>query len=596
MQSSQGGMGAGSMQDMQRLQQQLAQAQYQRQQQASGGPGGSTAQLVGANNTMASQQFPAQFSSSMSQSQNTAGPMGNTALAMMQQQQQNQLQPNQQQNQLPPNQQQQQQQQQHQGAGSNMQGSGMASMFGSFGSVNQAMVQGNSSSTMEASTGSSTRLMAMAGMNVNPVGSTNMPGAAIRSGSGMDSSSNLQNMQATMQQQAQQAAFQKNQLQNQMGFGMQVQGQLNTQQQMLNQANGTGGSQNNFMMRSADGFSGNQMNSQQMMLQQQLANLQQQVQGQQPNNMAQNMALNSAQNMANRQGNQMVQGQNSSQNLLQQRQQQLLQQMQDQQRRTSGTINQQQMAQNGLNQQQQGQDMNNNMGMMQQMMQQQNGNMSLANNQLQQQQGGIALNNLQNQQQNASIPGSFACGPLTEQQLLIRQQNILRGSSEQQSMTSDPTQAAHAVQAIGGTTDLNSRSNMSTGNNIMGSDGNNSFVGAGMGSNVSGNSSQQQQRNVVRQPSAQMPDMNAALNDSSTHSHSTRSVMGGMAQQQSQNLLLSNSNRAAVGQQSQKSFLDGNFAGGWQSNADLPDRRKVIFSILEVIKQMRPNTNTTSTK
>ena len=46
----------------------------------------------------------------------------------------------------------------------------------------------------------------------------------------------------------------------------------------------------------------------------------------------------------------------------------------------------------------------------------------------------------------------------------------------------------------------------------------------------------------------------------------------------------------------QKSFLDGSFAGGWQSNADLPDRRRVIFSILEVIRQMRPDTNKISQK
>jgi hypothetical protein len=47
---------------------------------------------------------------------------------------------------------------------------------------------------------------------------------------------------------------------------------------------------------------------------------------------------------------------------------------------------------------------------------------------------------------------------------------------------------------------------------------------------------------------------------------------------------------------SNKSFLDGSFAGGWQSNADLPDRRRIIFSILEVIRQMRPDTNKISQK
>ena len=39
------------------------------------------------------------------------------------------------------------------------------------------------------------------------------------------------------------------------------------------------------------------------------------------------------------------------------------------------------------------------------------------------------------------------------------------------------------------------------------------------------------------------------------------------------------------------SYLGGSFAGGWQSNADLPDRRRIIFTILEVIRLMRPDTN-----
>lgn len=53
---------------------------------------------------------------------------------------------------------------------------------------------------------------------------------------------------------------------------------------------------------------------------------------------------------------------------------------------------------------------------------------------------------------------------------------------------------------------------------------------------------------------------------------------------------------AASAASQNKSFLDGSFAGGWQSNADLPDRRRIIFSILEVIRQMRPDTNKISQK
>jgi len=36
------------------------------------------------------------------------------------------------------------------------------------------------------------------------------------------------------------------------------------------------------------------------------------------------------------------------------------------------------------------------------------------------------------------------------------------------------------------------------------------------------------------------------------------------------------------------SSLEGNFVGGWQSNADVPDRRRVILHIVEIIEQMRP--------
>lgn len=38
-----------------------------------------------------------------------------------------------------------------------------------------------------------------------------------------------------------------------------------------------------------------------------------------------------------------------------------------------------------------------------------------------------------------------------------------------------------------------------------------------------------------------------------------------------------------------QSFLDGTFNGGWQSNDDIPDRRRVIYSICKVIEQMRPD-------
>jgi hypothetical protein len=44
------------------------------------------------------------------------------------------------------------------------------------------------------------------------------------------------------------------------------------------------------------------------------------------------------------------------------------------------------------------------------------------------------------------------------------------------------------------------------------------------------------------------------------------------------------------------SFLGGTFAGGWQSNEDIPARRNVIFRICSVIEQMRPDVGRVSQK
>lgn len=53
-----------------------------------------------------------------------------------------------------------------------------------------------------------------------------------------------------------------------------------------------------------------------------------------------------------------------------------------------------------------------------------------------------------------------------------------------------------------------------------------------------------------------------------------------------------NTNSSGKGNgKNKQSFLDGHFAGGWQSNADLPDRRRIIFSIIKVIERMRPDAN-----
>lgn len=46
----------------------------------------------------------------------------------------------------------------------------------------------------------------------------------------------------------------------------------------------------------------------------------------------------------------------------------------------------------------------------------------------------------------------------------------------------------------------------------------------------------------------------------------------------------------------QQLYLDGAFEGGWQSNADLPMRRGIIFSIVKLIEQMRPDAEKMSEK
>ena len=41
-------------------------------------------------------------------------------------------------------------------------------------------------------------------------------------------------------------------------------------------------------------------------------------------------------------------------------------------------------------------------------------------------------------------------------------------------------------------------------------------------------------------------------------------------------------------------YMEGTFEGGWQSNADLPERREVIFSIVKLVEQARPESDTAS--
>ncbi len=82
------------------------------------------------------------------------------------------------------------------------------------------------------------------------------------------------------------------------------------------------------------------------------------------------------------------------------------------------------------------------------------------------------------------------------------------------------------------------------------------------------------------------------MNDSSMHSY--RSTSGHVPQPNDSSGNASVHKAPATGGASEqhRTFLDGSFAGGWQSNA----RCQVIFRILEVIRQMRPDTNRVSSK
>jgi hypothetical protein len=139
-------------------------------------------------------------------------------------------------------------------------------------------------------------------------------------------------------------------------------------------------------------------------------------------------------------------------------------------------------------------------------------------------------------------------GGLSERDLLMQQQQLLRSSNMSSSMQND----ASRVQDLftNSNQDLMGQRRSTQGNTIVGNFNNN---------------------------------MNAYDMDGSVSSQRSTSV-----------------NPATVDKTddegNQKSFLDGSFAGGWQSNADLPDRRRIIFSILEVIRQMRPDTNKISQK
>lgn len=480
-----GNMGGASLQDMQRLQQQL---QYGRSPSMGmgGSGGGMTPQFQNMN--------PSQFAAlqQAQQTRNQPG-MGNTALAMMQQANQS-------------------------GQGNPL-GMSSSSNYGNWNNMGgQGGATNSTGSTMDASTGSSARLMAMAGMGLPNSNS----GANLKNTSAnmMDSSSTMQNMQALMQHQQKSAGR---------GSNFPQQGQLGS---------------NSLRGRSSMvGGDGSKTNSQ-LMMQRQLANLQQQRSGSSSGGVGNStVGMQGMGNMPSTQG--------ASQASLLAHQQQLIQQIQKHKNGgSSGSGMMQQMPSTDV------------MGMMQSQIP------GMA-----QQRGSMTGSNFNPMMGNQSSGQTMANGSLSEHRLRLHQQSLLRGTQQQQQQSdmTEPRQMNSSQSPHLQTNSMNSMQQMNSSSSSQ-QHGRQMY-----GSGMSGMNMMNQQGDSYGQQQGSTGGM-----DSSVRSHhSTSSQSPGAID---------------LAPSEQKTFLDGDFTGGWQSNADLPDRRKVIFRILDVIRQMRPDTAKMSDK
>ncbi len=376
------------------------------------------------------------------------------------------------------------------------------------------MAAGNvSQSPMDASSGSSARLMASMGVG----GMGNFGGNT--KGFVDTSSSSMQNMQVLFQQQQQAQAQKLAQQQPQIPNPVAAVRQLSSSSaaQLGNQ---------------------NAQSQQQMMLQRQLAGMQ---------NHAQGMGV-----MQQQQGNQMHGVSNPqgsvtpSPEFLQAQQQQMYQQMKQQQQ--------------GLSHMNASGNSNDMMGMMQQasaMGHQQSVGMtgSLSG-------GGLMTSRMQMPGQNSveSMPQGLAMGTFNDQQLRVPQMTIQDSSQ----LGPDSMRQQQPQQLTNQTLLQQEPSRFSGGGSVSSQQG---------GSHSYNNSP--------------LLGINSGLNDSSVRSQQN----AGNPRQDN-----TNSSQRTSGSSDQRAFLDGSFAGGWQSNADLPDRREVIFRILEVIRHMRPDTDRVSSK
>ncbi len=377
-----------------------------------------------------------------------------------------------------------------------------------------AMAPGNvSQSPMDASSGSSARLMASMGVG----GMGNFGG---NTKGFVDTSSNsMQNMQVLFQQQqqaqAQKLAQQQPQVPNPVAAVRQI--SSSSAAQLGNP---------------------NAQSQQQMMLQRQLAGMQ---------NHAQGLGV-----MQQQQGNQMHGVSNPqgsvtpSPEFLQAQQQQMYQQMKQQQ--------------HGLPHMNASTNSNDMMGMMQQtsgMGNQQSVGMTGALSG-----GGLMTSRMHGQNSVESVPQRLAMGTFNDQQLRVSQMTM-----------QDPSQLGPDSMR------QQQPQQLANQNLLLQQQEPQRFSGGGSVSSQQGSS-----HSYTNSP---LLGINPGLNDLSVRS-----------QQNSGNLRQDNTNNSqrTSGSSDQRAFLDGSFAGGWQSNADLPDRREVIFRILEVIRHMRPDTDRVSSK
>lgn len=539
-----------------------------------------------------------------------------------------------------------------------------AGAVNSTGVWNTGGINQGTGSSMDASSGTSARLMAMAGMGVggsltSPLLSTglqtsafgnesgnnnnimNMVGSVGMSGAPNATSSTMQNMQVLLQQQRQQQ--QQNQgKQQQQGSSLssnfasvQQQGLIlngnnqsnfaKFQQQQASLGGVAGGGMNMVMngMNNASTNNGNpnlsnlsSQHQQQFFLQQQLAAMQKQQQtrnnsfgagsagsvaanaalaalgsGQQQQQAATVTTGAAMNNNAASGSASQTQSQTAHQNLLQQRQQHLLQQLHQhggqQQMGGSSMLQQMQQVNGGGSFRQQGEQGSNSsagMGMISQI-------------------PGLPQSHLL--RNNTSSNNSVSSGMFNNQEhansvtgMMQQDHQQVSGGRVGNGSKNDPTgNSPNPLMGLAGLNNLTAEQRhrlqqqglLNSSNNVT-----NSIYG--IGGNSAGNHSMNNDDVNSSQLADEQGMMGGRNNQFPDQAGAEMGSGGAAALDQSNNIATSIDQNDASAAMLQRSFLDGRFAGGWQSNKDLPDRRKIIFHILDVIRLMRPDTSKMSNK